>query len=217
VFLLTLTAPGDRQHTFGKGGKVCPCTPAGGVNLGEWNAGAGRRWSDFVTYLRRMVGDVQYAKAAECQQRGAVHFHALIRCERDLDRRVRALRALAIHHGFGHEIDVEPVRDLRAAGYCAKYVSKAVDDRHGCPWLDPLTGATGTAMRLRTWTASRRWGLTMAALRQQQWAWAVGAIGAGTTPAPPPGGALDHYSGSSTLRAEMGSPVSVPECPEMLS
>lgn len=216
VFMLTLTAPGDRQHTL-PNGKVCPCTPAGGVNLAEWNGGVGRRWSDFVTYLRRWIGDVQYCKAAECQQRGAVHFHALLRCDRDLTGRVRALRALAIHHGFGHEIDVQPVRDMRAAGYCSKYASKSVDDRQQCPWKDPETGALGTAMRIRTWTASRRWGVTMAALRQQQQAWATGGSPAGAAPAPAPAGALDPYSESSTSEGDLGSPVVVPHLSEMLS
>jgi hypothetical protein len=212
VFMVTLTAPGERQHRDRSTGRLCPCTPPGGVNLATWNATAGRRWSDFVTYLRRQLGEVQYAKAAECQRRGAVHFHALIRCDKDLTRRVRALRRLAVHLGFGHELDVQSVEGMRAAGYCAKYASKATDDRQACPWADRRTGEVGTAMRLRTWTASRSWGTTMATIRAEQRAWAnARARAEGRQPSAGPGttgaGALDPETASSTPPPRGGRPL----------
>ena len=78
LYLLTLTAPGRRQHRR-KDGRFCACTAEGGVTLAEWNASAGGRFNDFMTYLRRLLGDVQYARAAEVQGRGALHFHVLLR------------------------------------------------------------------------------------------------------------------------------------------
>ena len=78
VFMLTLTAPGERVHRRPDGRK-CPCTGPGGTNLAEWNATAGKRFNKAVTYLRRRYGDVQYARAAEVQKRGALHFHVLVR------------------------------------------------------------------------------------------------------------------------------------------
>ncbi|WP_425315335.1 replication initiator [Streptomyces viridochromogenes] len=60
-----------------------------------WNAHAGQLWRRFSTYLRREVakraglsqrrfrehGRVSFAKVAEYQKRGAVHFHAVIRID----------------------------------------------------------------------------------------------------------------------------------------
>jgi hypothetical protein len=60
-----------------------------------WNAHAGPLWRRFSTYLRREVAKraglsqrrfreharVSFAKVAECQKRGAVHFHAVIRID----------------------------------------------------------------------------------------------------------------------------------------
>jgi hypothetical protein len=54
IFLLTLTAPGARAHGL-PNGELCPCTPIGGVDLATWNATCGRRWSDFMLYLRRSM------------------------------------------------------------------------------------------------------------------------------------------------------------------
>ncbi|MGC4980365.1 replication initiator [Streptomyces sp. DT193] len=60
-----------------------------------WNAHAGALWARFVTYLRQQLASragigrselrdclkVSYAKVAEYQRRGAVHFHAVIRLD----------------------------------------------------------------------------------------------------------------------------------------
>mgnify|MGYP001310675939 CR=1 FL=1 len=60
-----------------------------------WQAHAGKLWDRFMTYLRRELARlagltlaeftrscrVSYAKVAECQRRGLVHFHAVIRLD----------------------------------------------------------------------------------------------------------------------------------------
>jgi hypothetical protein len=69
-------------------------------------------------------------------------------------------------------LDLDPIAagDLRAAGYVAKYVSKATDQRGEVPW-DTVDSHTGEVVavpeaRYRTWSASRGWGMTMKALRE---------------------------------------------------
>lgn len=204
--LLTLTAPGDRQHTD-PNGDTCPCTPVGGVYLPAWNAEAGKCFNRFMQDLRRAFGEVQYCRAAEVQKRGALHFHVLIRTTEQAfgtpgTRRLWAsdqshvgspLRLLAIKHGFGHEVDLQLVRTEGAAGYCAKYVSKSADDRETLPWIDRATGevVTGVA-RYRPWSSSRRWSdVTMLALRLAQAEWvrarlAEEAAAQAERPEPPP-------------------------------
>lgn len=182
VVMLTFTAPGSRLHHL-PNGQACPCTPPGGVHLGAWNATAAARWNRLCQAIRRELGiHVEYFRATEVQQRGAVHYHVLVRfpVSRGALISTSRLRALAIRHGFGHEVDVAPVGDdARAAGYVAKYVSKSVDDRSSIPWVTrdgEVTSATG---RYRVWTASRRWGSTMADVKLAQRAWAQGQAAAG--------------------------------------
>lgn len=183
---VTLTAPGTEAHCRvhrrcdGSGGRrgeceLCPCTPPGGVDLALWNGTAARRFNDFVTELRRaewIAGDVQYAKAAEIQERGALHFHVLLRVGNQ-QLRLAELRALAIRLGFGHSVDLQSIgatsEAMRAAWYCAKYVSKSADDRSALPWFDVRTGeVTKGHGRYRTWTSSRSWGESMKAIRLAQ-------------------------------------------------
>jgi hypothetical protein len=180
LWLLTLTAPGERQHAL-RDGRTCDCTPDGGVNLPVWNAQAGKGFNRFVQDLRRALGDVEYCRAAEVQKRGALHFHVLVRCDslgRSVDNPRRPegewwLRRLAIKHGFGHSVDLQVVRTEAAAGYCAKYASKSAADRDALPWLDVRTGEVGTGnRRYRPWSSSRRWSpLTMRALKTAQAEW----------------------------------------------
>jgi hypothetical protein len=154
-----------------------------------------------VQELRRHLGeDVAYFKAAEVQRRGALHYHALLRGSGTLVIGKGYLRALAVKHGFGHEVDVQPV-EPRHWGYVAKYASKAAGDRTDVPWrgkrwvggyryedhLDTGTGEVftlrvGTAERkqveayratYRTWSASREWGDTMAYVRAAQGHWSA--------------------------------------------
>lgn len=168
---LTVTAPGEEQHTM-PSGDVCPCTPPGGVDLAVWNATSGKRWSRFVQALRRELGDdLQYFKGVELQKRGAIHFHAICRLAPGRGGRglTRKIRQLAMHHGFGHSIDAQPVPPEKVAGYIAKYASKATDDRHAMPWCDRHTGEKRIGEgRYRVWSASRHWGLSMGAVNRAQ-------------------------------------------------
>ena len=182
MVMLTVTAPGDQAHTLPNGQRF-PCTPEGGICIGEFNTLAGQAFNRLMQDLRRRYGDVQYARAAEVQKRGALHFHIVMRVPRlgtllgDFDKRnpFCALRQLVERHGFGHEIELEPATES-AAWYCAKYVSKSCDDRQTLPWLDRHTGELSTGNgRYRPWSASRRWGATMASIRATQAAWAQAA------------------------------------------
>ncbi|MCR6703402.1 MAG: hypothetical protein NVV66_01450 [Cellulomonas sp.] len=216
---VTLTAPGTRPHRVQRKGKrakdaaLCACTPAGGVDLADWNATLGKRWNRFVQDLAREVGAVvvmfdergrrrtrlalRYFKAAEVQKRGALHLHVLVRREdgAPLVVRKRVLRALAIKHGFGHSVDVQPV-ETGHASYVAKYVAKSADERETVPWrarkwvrpkgrdvvlvrgtmwdrgtgeeLGPPLMAESAHPTYRTWSASRAWGLSMLAVRADQ-------------------------------------------------
>lgn len=206
LYFLTLTAPSEvGGHTM-PSGDICPCTPLEGINLAEWHSTVGQRWSWFVTALRRVVGDVQYCKATEVQQRGAVHFHALVRTDGQMSERL--VRELAISHGFGHAVDVQLLSGSkgaqRLAWYCAKYASKAADDRHDVDTLDRRTGEIVRGMpRLRVWTASRGWGLTMLALKASQARWARTEAERSEAPASPVrpvdaagGDPLDHNTQS---------------------
>lgn len=206
VLFVTLTAPGSDQH-FMPSGDACPCTPPGGVNLHEWNATSGKRWSRFVQQLRRETGiELQYFKGVEIQKRGAIHFHGLFRIPEGHGGRhwKRMLRSIAMHHGFGHEVDAQPVPDEKVAGYVAKYAAKACDDRDSIPWCDRHTGELRHGEgRYRTWSASRSWGLSMHQVKAAQRAYAIALGGpeGGAAAAGPQAGAagpLDHHALCST-------------------
>lgn len=171
TYLLTLTAPGTSPHFIGRSSVVCPCTPREGVDLAQWNGTLGRRWNDFVTDVRRYIGHVEYFAAKEVQRRGALHLHVPLRFDAPVSVTVARLRVLAIRHGFGHEVDFQEITDAgRAAGYVAKYVSKAAGDREAVPFVHPVTGEVGGG-RWRTWTCSRSWGSSMSSVRAAQRAW----------------------------------------------
>lgn len=173
LYLLTLTAPGDRQHTM-PSGDVCACTPVGGVDLAEWNASAAGRWNLLRTRLRKDIPTLQYLRAVEVQKRGALHLHVIVRSPAPLDP--VELRHLAVGYGFGHSVDLEPLPpgSRRAARYVSKYVTKGSDARLSVPWasdhVDRLSGEI-TRVRyqpatFRTWSASQGWGLTMREVRE---------------------------------------------------
>lgn len=145
LLMVTLTAPGTRVHRVrSKSGAwvVCPCTPAGGVDLAVWNAGSAMMWSRLLNNgIRRdptfwwLRG--AYFRATEVQLRGALHFHVLVQFPADLvipPGGLDALRALAVAYGFGHEADVQEVEAGRGAYYVAKYVGKASNLRAAVPW-----------------------------------------------------------------------------------
>lgn len=203
-WFLTLTAPGEDVHYL-PNGERCPCTPPGGVDLAEWNATLGRRWNDFCTYVRRLLDDqaLQFFKGTEVQQRGALHIHALIRPSRPVKApTMKKLRAMAIHLGFGHAVDLQPVAREKHAWYVAKYVSKACDDRAHVPWarhgqvLDEETGELVAQLvrcdaTYRPWSSSRHWGVTMRQVKAEQQRWVRERLAAAEGGGAPAAAALD--------------------------
>jgi len=174
LYLLTLTAPGEQQHVNRTTGEVCRCTPAGGIELGEWNASHSRRWNHFRTRLRQDHPGAEFFRGIEVQKRGALHHHALVWSPKRLT--LQWVRTLAVGVGYGHSVDLQPIdaASRSAAGYVTKcvagYVTKARGERKTVPWLD-VDHRTGVIRRgegearYRTWSKSRGWGLTMAAVR----------------------------------------------------
>ena len=268
LLLLTVTAPGRRRHY--RNGAECACTPAGGVDLAEWNPTAGacwdRLWNDGVLRadgsrcvpceaggvrhygrcrgcslnvryggarpcLRPDTCDralpwpcrrpqscgvdlsalaAAYFRATEVQRRGALHFHVLLKVAlTQVDSRMLdALRAMVVHYGFGHEVDLQAVDPVRAMHYVAKYVTKAAGERAQVPWsaearvnedytADSVTGEVWLYRRrratFRTWSASRaagrEWPQTMAYIRasQQHYADTVRVLPSWHEGAPPAG------------------------------
>jgi hypothetical protein len=127
------------------GEPLCPrCYQAGAQVL--WNALAGRLWSRTTIYvyralaqlvgvtegeLRRLVR-VSFAKVAEYQKRGAVHFHAIIRLD------------AATHCGCPSCVTLPP------AGFTAELLEAAVRKAAeavaiACPVVDENQGVTLTA------------------------------------------------------------------------
>ena len=186
MYLLTVTAPGSGQHLDTRSGTICPCTPAGGTDLGTWNAGHSARWNHLRTNLARDYDGMQYLRAVEVQLRGALHDHAILWSPIPLG--LEHVRSRAIAAGFGHSVDLAPIvpGSRKAAYYVAKYVTKACDSREQVPWtVDKLDRETGelVAVQLesapfRTWSSSRAWGITMKAVRA--------AVRASITRAPEP-------------------------------
>jgi hypothetical protein len=186
LYLLTLTAPGDDEHSM-PSGAVCECTPAGGIDLAKWNAGHSKRWNHFRTVLRREVSDqVEFFRGVEVQLRGALHDHAMVSSPYALD--VKVLRRMAIRAGFGHSVDLAACApgSRKAAYYVSKYCTKATDSRDLVAWwgefIDQVDDVTGEITfgeglieaRYRTWSMSRRWGSTMGQIRAEAAAYARG-------------------------------------------
>ena len=155
-------------------GDVCPCTPAGGVDLARWNASHSKRWNHVRTELRRQHPGLEFFRGVEVQRRGALHDHAMVWSPTPLS--AKAIRAVALRAGFGHSVDLAPAApgSKRAAYYVSKYVTKATDSREDVPWwgdeIDYDTGEVTEGLvpgRYRTWSCSRGWGLTMRAVRAQ--------------------------------------------------
>lgn len=173
--MLTVTAPGVRAHEVGGQGSGvwCECTPPGGVDLAQWNGKAGEYWNRLLEDLKRKFGlELAYFKVTEVQERGAFHFHVRVRIISGRWPSKAELRALVIHHGFGHEVKADWDKDRadggkNAAAYCAKYVSKAVTLRKAVPYVHPRTGEVGPG-RWCVYSKSRNWGVTMAGVKANQ-------------------------------------------------
>lgn len=179
-YFLTLTAPGVERHRM-PSGDWCSCTPEGGVDLGRWNASHSARWNRLRTALRRLHPGLEFFRGVEPQQRGALHDHAMLWSPVPIRR--PNVKALAMAAGFGHSIDLVECSpgSKRAAYYVSKYVTKATDQRASVPWwgdrIDFSTGEVTEGLvdeaRYRTWSMSRQWGLTMAAVRAEAAAYAA--------------------------------------------
>lgn len=220
--MLTLTAPGadvlpwDVSKCLHREGVPCSgkigCVVEADA-LARWHATLPRRWSDFVTDLRRLLGrgfpvDVQFMKVYELQSRGALHIHALVRLVGVCSQRryKAAVRLLARRHGFGAQFDLSAIEAAsatevaRVGGYAAKYVTKGCDAIGSIRMLD----ASGAVCRrsVRVWSASRSWGLTMkdCGLVRRQWAAGGGADVHAAAGAPPAAaGGLDSYWNRSAI------------------
>ncbi|TDQ05902.1 replication initiator [Labedaea rhizosphaerae] len=133
-----------------------------------WNNQAGELWHVFTVYLRRQLAEavgvarsklntvlrVEYAKVAEYQARGVIHFHAVIRLDGpggptepppfgvDLEVLSEAIEAAArasqvemrdFTVRWGRQLDVRPIEtnatwtDQRVARYIAKYATKGAE------------------------------------------------------------------------------------------
>lgn len=142
---------------------------------------------------------MQFMKTYESQDREALHVHAMVRINGVCtDRRLRAaVRLCVARWDFGRKFDIsyadvhegEVVGSAapRAGGYVAKYVTKGCDALESVPML--CSDGVVRGRRLRVWSASRRWGLTMkdCKLRRSAFMRAGGGGGtpqAGTPPAP---------------------------------
>ena len=207
---LTITAPSEKdQHCRRHKGcdarrnescDVCPCTPPGGVHLGKWNGTCSARWNRFLGQLRRQTGlKLQYFRAAEVQERGALHFHVMIRLPRSRGCVLSEaqIREIAMNYGFGHSVKLDPITDHKAAGYVAKYVSKSCADRAAMPWVHRRTGeVTNGHGRYRCWTSSREWGQSMKDVRAEQAAWWAAQAGSAPPAEQAPTGPLDPSSQS---------------------
>ena len=194
-YLLTCTAPGERLHCLVRGcqrapsceHQLCDCTPEDGINLAEWNPGHSDCWNLLRTNLRRAYPRLEYMRGIEVQERGALHDHAILWSPAPISLHV--VKKFAMRAGFGHAVDLKPLEPgaSRAAAYVSKrvagYITKATDSRTAVPWLPAGTeddgqyligNASGEVLGrspsahgapYRTWSCSRGWGLTMAAVR----------------------------------------------------
>lgn len=192
-FFVTLTAPGaagglrfDRSicgHApgqcsnkgHGSGDVVCKVER---MSAARWNGEAPRRWNDWMTDLRRVLGvNVQYSGAWESQVRGMLHRHVLIYCPGvTVQRFYDEAKRIAERVGFGSEFQADPISGTDAreiamtCGYVASYVTKCGDELATC--INPRTAEIQQGS-YRRWSASRSWGVTMAQVRSERRQWAM--------------------------------------------
>lgn len=171
LYMITLTAPGEREHWLPGGRVRCRCTPMGGVDLRVWNGRAAKQFNRWKQQLEREVGcKIEHFRATEVQGRGALHYHVPVRFSASVKLPIAMIRRLAMNYGFGHSVDVQEIGAKGPAGYCAKYVSKSADERELVPFVHHKTGQIGPG-RWRTWSSSRGWGQSMADVKAAQHEW----------------------------------------------
>lgn len=221
-FFATITAPGAEVLPWDTSKcshhREADCSGALGcqvelVAAADWNGTAARRWSWFITYLRRLLPGVKvdYAGTWEDQRRGVLHRHMCIRTDRPVsEKRMRvAIRSAARRWDFGRQIDVKGITAEsagRAARYIAKYAAKTSDSSTDRVVLDRSTGELRTGRCVRPWSASWGWGDSMRTVRDRQRAFVLAGSSACTDP---PGGAagaaLDPNQEISTALDPSGS------------
>jgi hypothetical protein len=178
VYFLTLTAPGEREHSRWIQGRVsgprpsCDCHRHG-KTLGEWNAQESTCWNRLRLALSRLSsGSLAYIGSVEVQGRGALHRHVVLWTESPLSP--EEVQPLALAAGYGCVFDLQVITSAqKAAWYVSKYVTKSSGSRQDVPWvaevLDAHTGEVRpmhTVPTFRTWSASQGWGYTMKGLRE---------------------------------------------------
>ena len=185
-FLVTITAPGIDVLPWDKA--VCnhlpsiECSGKIGCKADEfavaiWNEQAKQNWSYFITYLRReLKAHVEFTAAWELQARGALHRHAPIYAPGISVKKMRAAVAIcATRWGFGVQLKVDAllassaVDFMKTAGYVASYVTKEIGS---AKTFNRQTGEV-RAGGLRSWSASRGWGLTMGRVKEDRRAWVL--------------------------------------------
>jgi hypothetical protein len=196
----------------------CDCS-VDDFDVAAWNVGHARRKNNFITCWRRgeftdgVPCPTEYFDGIEPQDgkrsgragygRYALHHHLILVIPAGVQLNERAMKKVAIRLGFGHEFNVQVVPGYSAAAkemlatYASKmawYVSKAADERglDSVPWLDDPEQPNGKAKGYcwRSWTASRKWGVTMAEVRASR-RWRPDDSVGPALPAPPPKAAFN--------------------------
>ncbi|SNX62895.1 hypothetical protein SAMN06272735_4687 [Streptomyces sp. TLI_55] len=180
-----------------------------------WNAHAGALWRRFSIYLRREVAQragltqrafrdharISFAKVAEYQKRGAVHFHAVIRLDgpeggetappawASTDLLTDAIRAAATaariagpevdgrshRFVFGRQLDVRPIRsaDFDGGQELTERAVAAYIAKYATKGAETATGTLDRPIRFLAELAQAR--ITDHARRMIRTAWALGA------------------------------------------
>jgi len=144
-------------------------TAPGDVNRHYFNAHASHYWHRFWTSANRWFPGLAYWKVAELQERGHVHFHAILRGRAFVD--IEQLKVLAIRSGFGEWVSIKrcsdyPATTKGAAGYFGKYLLKDYLRFYGEPNLVSMSRTWPTNWRQPVKTPSTdRW-ITEWQLRQ---------------------------------------------------
>jgi hypothetical protein len=180
-----------------------------------WNAHAGALWRRFSIYLRREVAKragltqrefrdharISFAKVAEYQKRGAVHFHAVIRLDgpegsdttppawATAELLTNAIRAAAAASrvdgpdidgrshtfGFGRQLDVRPIRsaDFDNGQELTERAVAAYIAKYATKGAETATGTLDRPIRFLAELAQAR--ITEHARRMIRTAWALGA------------------------------------------
>jgi hypothetical protein len=178
LYLLTVTAPGDdpEHRRWRMEGlplwtprPVCGCSHSK-TSIARWNGEAGQVWNRLRTSLRREHPGLEFIRLAELQKRGAIHHHVVVASLQLLDP--AEVQRLAIGAGYGCVVDLDPIRDVRAAAaYVSKYATKDLGATDGIPWerdlVDHGTGEVYLSTRptCRQVSRSADWFLTMKAIK----------------------------------------------------